>query len=84
MMESNDQNIEIGNDKTTTVPNVDWSKYGLVGNRDNPRNSQRDHVNDHSFGSDIYPSGANELYAQEYVNKYKILLNLKINFIKQK
>ncbi|KAK0159623.1 hypothetical protein PV327_010718 [Microctonus hyperodae] len=66
MMEANDQNIEIGNNKMTNVPNVDWNKYGLVGNRDNPRHSQRDHVNDHSFGSDIYPSGANELYAQEY------------------
>lgn len=41
---------------------VDWSKYGL-GNHDNPGNSQENYD---GFDIDIYPTGANELYAQDF------------------
>lgn len=62
-MESNRDNNEAARDR-----HVDWTRYGL-GNQDNPRNTQRDDVSSYDgFGSDIYPSGANELYAQEYVS----------------
>lgn len=44
---------------------VDWSKYGL-GNHDNPGNSQQNLPNYDGLDTDIYPTGANELYAQDF------------------
>lgn len=56
-------------DDKRVMNNVDWSKYGL-GNHDNPRNPQQQRdttqTNYDGLDNDIYPAGANELYAQEY------------------
>nr|XP_050849600.1 solute carrier family 12 member 8 [Vespula vulgaris] len=45
--------------------NVDWSKYGLH-NTEMQRNSQRNNGSYEEFGSEMYQTGANELFAQEY------------------
>lgn len=47
--------------------NVDWSKYGLH-NTEMQRNPQRNNGSYEEFGSEMYQTGANELFAQEYVS----------------
>lgn len=46
---------------------VDWSRYGL-GNTENRRPSQSEIRGHEELGSEMYQTGANELFAQEYVS----------------
>ncbi|XP_012270341.1 solute carrier family 12 member 8 [Orussus abietinus] len=62
-MERSQGNVDIGNH--SNEQNVDWSRYGL-GNSDHRKNRRRSDEDYSSLGHDIYQTGANELFAQEY------------------
>lgn len=64
--------VENGRDRS-----VDWSRFGLNGNREERRNGQRDSSTYDGFGHDIYPTGANELFAQEYVSLF-LCMNISV------
>lgn len=49
---------------------VDWSRYGL-GNTGNRRPSRTENRGHEELGPEMYQTGANELFAQEYVSPYK-------------
>ena len=71
------------NDKNRTkraensYDNVDWSKYGL-GNTENPEILTPNYQRNEELSSGIYQTGANELYAQEFVNVLLIILILSL------
>lgn len=52
--------------------NVDWTRYGLR-DAETQRNIEKDKDNN---GSEMYQTGANELFAQEYVSTCKAMFNL--------
>ncbi|XP_014206157.1 solute carrier family 12 member 8 [Copidosoma floridanum] len=56
---NNRNNGSVGNDR-----DVDWSRFGL-NNTENRRSSRSDRGHD-ELGSDMYQTGTNELFAQEY------------------
>lgn len=46
---------------------VDWSRYGL-GNAENQRPSQGGNRGHEELGPEMYQTGTNELFAQEFVS----------------
>lgn len=65
-MEHNRENVvENGDNKDREI---DWSRFGLNRHQDDRRNGTRENSTYDGFGPDIYPTGANELFAQEYVS----------------
>ena len=46
---------------------VDWSRYGL-GDTENNRTQQSQSRSYDEFGPEMYQTGTNELFAQEYVS----------------
>ena len=68
-MESNERN-QMSNGDATNNRDVDWSRYGLHNNAESQRNNEtpRNNRNYEEFGPEMYQTGANELFAQEYVS----------------
>ncbi|XP_043274676.1 solute carrier family 12 member 8 [Venturia canescens] len=63
MEHSRDRVVANGDNKDREV---DWSRFGLNRHQNDRRNGTRENSTYDGFGPDIYPTGANELFAQEY------------------
>lgn len=70
-MESNENKLSNGD--VINNKDIDWSKYGLHNNIESQKNNetQRNNRQYEEFGSEMYQTGANELFAQEYVIKIR-------------
>lgn len=55
---------------------VDWSRYGLR-NADSQSSEQFESSVNNDLNSDLYQTGANELFAQEYVSIFQHFINLR-------
>lgn len=68
-MESNERN-QLSNGDTANNSDIDWSRYGLHNNAESQRNNeaQRHNREYEELGPEMYQTGANELFAQEYVS----------------
>lgn len=66
-MESNERN-KLSNGDVINNKDIDWSRYGLHNNTETQKNNetQRNNRQYEEFGSEMYQTGANELFAQEY------------------
>jgi hypothetical protein len=63
-MGSNEEN-KLSNGDIAVHRNVEWAKYGLR-DPEAQRSTKRD--NNNAFDPEMYQTGANELFAQEYVS----------------
>ncbi|KOX68626.1 Solute carrier family 12 member 8 [Melipona quadrifasciata] len=66
-MESNERN-QMSNGDAANNRDVDWSRYGLHNNAESQRDNEtpRNNREYEEFGPEMYQTGANELFAQEY------------------
>lgn len=69
-MESNERNQLSNGDAGNNRDNIDWSRYGLHNNAETQRNNEarRNNREYDELGPEMYQTGANELFAQEYVS----------------
>lgn len=78
-MESNERK-QLPNGDATGNKDIDWSRYGLH-NTEIQRNNEtrRNNGEYEELGPEMYQTGANELFAQEYVSNYnaiKVMLTI--------
>ena len=52
---------------------VDWLRYGL-GNTEHSRNEQPQNRSNDEFRSEMYQTGVNELFSQEYVSNLFLII----------
>ncbi|CAK9823077.1 Solute carrier family 12 member 8 [Anthophora retusa] len=66
-MEINERN-QLSNGDAANNRDIDWSRYGLHNNAESQRNNetQRSNREYEELGPEMYQTGANELFAQEY------------------
>lgn len=67
-MESNESD-QLPNGNVTSNKDIDWSRYGLHNTETQRTNETRRNNGEYEeLGPEMYQTGANELFAQEYVS----------------
>lgn len=66
MRSREDTNVVFSNSRNSNQ--VDWSRYGLRDSENRSEQSQNRSYDE--FGPEMYQTGTNELFAQEYVSNF--------------
>lgn len=69
-MESKEEN-RLSNGDVRVHTNVNWTKYGLHDPETQESAKRNNEGNNNALDPEMYPAGANELFAQEYVSILK-------------